>query len=175
LSPFGANPFTVLTLIAAPAVLTNASSVLALGTSNRFARAVDRARALSTHLEEKRSQDLPLDRLRIVQLDRSERRAVLLLHALTCFYVALGSFAASALVSLVGACFASSKVHVVFFACEILALIAGFVGVGGIVSGCASLVTETRLAVANLVDEANYVRTHYDDYLRQDDETVQPI
>ena len=37
------NPFTSLSLIAAPAVLTNASSVLALGTSNRFARAIDRA------------------------------------------------------------------------------------------------------------------------------------
>ena len=37
------NPFTVLTFIAAPAVLTNASSVLALGTSNRFARVIDRA------------------------------------------------------------------------------------------------------------------------------------
>jgi len=36
------NPFASLSLIAAPAVLTNASSVLALGTSNRFARAIER-------------------------------------------------------------------------------------------------------------------------------------
>jgi hypothetical protein len=175
LSPFGANPFTVLTLIAAPAVLTNASSVLALGTSNRFARAVDRARALSASLEVVRIHNRPLDRLRIVQLDRSEKRAVMLLHALTCFYVALGSFAASALVSLLGACFASTRFHPLFTASEVMALVAGFIGVGGIVTGCTILVTETRLAVMNLSDEANYVRNHYEDYLKQDDETIQPI
>ena len=38
------NPFAILTLIAAPAVLTNAASLLALGTSNRFARNIDRSR-----------------------------------------------------------------------------------------------------------------------------------
>jgi len=45
------NPFAILTFIAAPALLTNASSLLALGTSNRFARNVDRARALLAMLE----------------------------------------------------------------------------------------------------------------------------
>ena len=40
----GGNPFAVLTAIVAPAILTNASSVLALGTSNRLGRVVDRTR-----------------------------------------------------------------------------------------------------------------------------------
>jgi len=39
--------FAVLTLIAAPAVLTNASSVLGLNTANRFGRVIDRSRQLS--------------------------------------------------------------------------------------------------------------------------------
>jgi hypothetical protein len=43
------NPFAVLTLIAAPAVFTNASSVLALGTGNRLARVVDRTRPLCAY------------------------------------------------------------------------------------------------------------------------------
>src|SRR6266496_2868527 len=47
----GANPFGILTFIVAPAILTNASTVIALGTSNRFARAIDRARALSSQVE----------------------------------------------------------------------------------------------------------------------------
>jgi hypothetical protein len=38
-----ANPFAALSLIVAPAILTNASAVLAMSTSNRLARAVDRA------------------------------------------------------------------------------------------------------------------------------------
>jgi hypothetical protein len=175
MTPFGANPFTVLTLIAAPAVLTNASSVLALGTSNRFARAVDRARALSASLESKREHNASLDRLRVLQLDRSERRAILLLHALTCFYVALGSFAVSALVSLLGSMFANKPIHLLFTIAEIMAIVAGFVGVGGLVIGCTILVTETRLAIMNLSDEAAYVRLHIDDYLKADDETIQPI
>lgn len=36
---FGTNPFTLLSLIAAPAVLTNAASLLVLSTRNRFAHA----------------------------------------------------------------------------------------------------------------------------------------
>lgn len=45
------NPFAALSLIVAPAILTNASSVLAMSTSNRLARAVDRARELARQLE----------------------------------------------------------------------------------------------------------------------------
>ena len=41
-SPLGRSPFAVLTAIVGPAILTNASSVLCLGTSNRIARVVDR-------------------------------------------------------------------------------------------------------------------------------------
>ena len=40
-----ADPFSILTIVVAPAVLTNASSVLALGTNNRLARVADRSRA----------------------------------------------------------------------------------------------------------------------------------
>ena len=36
----GINPFGILTFIVAPVILTNASSVMALGTSNGFARAI---------------------------------------------------------------------------------------------------------------------------------------
>ena len=43
----GGNPFAVLTAVVAPAILTNACSVLALGTSNRLARVVDRTRVVA--------------------------------------------------------------------------------------------------------------------------------
>ena len=46
LTPVSDSPFAVLTLIAAPAVFTNASSLLSLGTGNRLARVVDRTRTL---------------------------------------------------------------------------------------------------------------------------------
>lgn len=51
-SPTVSTPFAVLTAVVAPAILTNASSVLALGTSNRLARVVDRTRVVTAELGE---------------------------------------------------------------------------------------------------------------------------
>jgi hypothetical protein len=161
------NPFTVLTLIAAPAVLTNAASVLALGTSNRFARAIDRARVLSGELEKADAETDPLTPMRVRQLNRSERRAQILLQALRAFYLALGNFATAALVSLIGASLATSAHHLIFRVALILALITGVIGVGSLVVGCFMLVHETRLALLNVTEEARVVRARFADYLEQ--------
>ena len=168
------NPFTSLSLIAAPAVLTNASSVLALGTSNRFARAIDRARALSTLLEKEEVDADPVTIMRIHQLNRLERRALLLLHALRAFYLALGSFAASALISLIGASVISSVHHLVFRITLGIAAVTGCVGVGGIVFGCILLVEETRLAVINVGEEAKLVRERFAAYLTASEKAGDP-
>jgi Protein of unknown function (DUF2721) len=50
MDPHG-NPFAAFSLIVAPAILTNAASVLVMSTSNRLARAVDRARDRARQLE----------------------------------------------------------------------------------------------------------------------------
>lgn len=171
MTPFAANPFTALTLIAAPAVLTNASSVMALGTSNRFARAIDRARALSQVLENRTGEDDPLTPMRIRQLDRTERRAILLLHALRLFCLSLGAFAAASLVSILGAAAATTAHHIILRVTLWLALLCGAVGVVGLVSGCLALVTETQLAVLNISEEANLLRERYKDYLLPEKET----
>jgi hypothetical protein len=47
MNSFETNPFGVLTFIVAPAILTNASSIMALSTSNRYNHAFDRLRNLS--------------------------------------------------------------------------------------------------------------------------------
>src|SRR6187402_3001817 len=90
----GPNPFTLLSLIAAPAVLTNAASLLVLSTSNRFARAVDRARSLSAQLASATATDDPLTPTRLRQLHRTERRSLMLVRALQNYYLSIGSFAA---------------------------------------------------------------------------------
>ncbi len=174
MTPISSNPFTVLTLIAAPAVLTNASSVLALGTSNRFARAIDRARALSAQLEKEAVSGDPMTLLRVHQLNRTERRSLMLLHALRAFYLALGSFAAAALVSLVGASVAASEYSLLYRGTLLLALATGAVGVGGLVFGCSLLVGETQLAVKNVHEEAKLVRERYKDYLAASENTGEP-
>src|SRR5439155_11507520 len=89
------NPLAVLTLIAAPAVFTNASSVLALGTGNRLARVVDRTRQLTNQLRDPKSQNRSETEMDLRQINRLEQRADRLVRAMGCFYTAIGSFAAA--------------------------------------------------------------------------------
>src|SRR3954462_2037840 len=98
MSSVSSNLFALLTLIAAPAVLTNASSVLALNTANRFGRVVDRSRQITAELEAG-GGDAQMNQIRVRHLARLRRRAALLLRAQTCFYSALGFFVVAALVS----------------------------------------------------------------------------
>ena len=95
------NPFALLSLIAAPAVLTNAASVLVMSTTNRFLRASERMRALAVRVEEKKLTP-GLRALVRRQVDRTERQAVLLLGALRAAYTAIGSFASASLISILG-------------------------------------------------------------------------
>ena len=155
------SPYAALSLIAAPAILTNASSVLALGTSNRFARAVDRQRQLSALIDSLRGADAEQGAFRVVQLRRAERRAELLIRALTSFYVSLGSFAAAALVSLLGAAVLPAGGTTLSLAVRLLGLTIGLAGVGGLVFGCTLLVRETRVTLASLRDEAAFSRRRF--------------
>ena len=102
------NPFALLSLIAAPAVLTNSASVLVMSTTNRFLRASERMRALSVRVEEKKLTP-GLRALVRKQVDRTERQAVLLLSALRAAYTAIGSFASASLISILGAGLASTR------------------------------------------------------------------
>ena len=152
------SPFAVLTFIAAPAILTNASSVLTLSTGNRFARAIDRARLLAAAIAAQApdgsapaggaaggqpwfSEDV---RLLVRQLDLAERRVLIIIRALTAFSFAMGSFALGTLTSLAGASlsvlgYTGSTHHVVL----VVAVVAGGVrrrriGVGGRRCSCGS-------------------------------------
>jgi Protein of unknown function (DUF2721) len=152
-----ANPFALLSLIAAPAVLTNAASVLALSTSNRFLRASERMRALSTRTED-RSLAPDTRALLLRQADRTERQALFLLKGLRAAYVALGSFASASLISILGAGLAGSALHVGFHALGALALGIGCVGAGGLVTACLKLFQATQLSMLNMSEEAALIR-----------------
>jgi hypothetical protein len=159
------NPFAVLSLIVAPAILTNASSVLSMSTSNRLARAVDRARELARQLESAEALPEPLSgeqarefERRLNELTATEKRAILLLHVLQSFYVALGGFATATLASLLGAVIAPVGTEAGVQALEILAVVAGVVAVGALVRGSAILIRETSIAVRTLSERAASVR-----------------
>jgi len=147
------SPFAVLTAIVAPAILTNASSVLALGTSNRLARVVDRTRVVAAELSayEPGSPDFAMWS---AQLEPLHVRAQLLLKALRLFYAGLGLFASSALVSVGGSAAAYYGVRLLFEAAAALAVVTGASAVLGLSAGCVLMVRETQLAVQSLTEEA---------------------
>jgi hypothetical protein len=153
----GSNPLGMLTFIVAPAILTNASSVMALGTSNRFARTIDRARTLAVLVEENESDPGPEVGLIIRQLRTAERRALFLVRALTAFYLSVGSFAAASLLSLLGAVFFVAQNEALHVAALTVAMCAGVAGVGGLVTGSGLLVCETRMSLRILREETTFM------------------
>jgi hypothetical protein len=162
-----ANPFAAFSMIVAPAILTNASSVLAMSTSNRLARAVDRARELARQLE---AAEAPHGSMgpdtrteferRLKELSATEVRTTMLLHVLQSFYFALGGFASSTLAALLGAVLAPIGPDVAVIALEIAAVGAGTIGVAALVRGSLLLVRETSIAVRVISERAASVRAH---------------
>lgn len=152
------NPFAILTFIAAPAILTNASSVMSMQTSNRFARAVDRARQLSTQIPDRKIVGEADYAMHLQLLDLSERRMLLLVRALTCFYLAVGSFAAAAFASLLGAGFHLFHLEPARFVALAVGLITGCTGVGGMLIGSSVLVWETRRTLEVMIMQTRFLR-----------------
>jgi hypothetical protein len=149
------NPFAVLTFIVAPAILTNATTVLAMSTINRMLRTRERMQQL--YDESKRSGGYCGD-LFLGQVDRAEKQAIFLLTALRWIYTALGSFAAASLVTLVGAV-AGEFGSVLFMRGVVGAgILLGVLGITGLVSGCLNLLHATQLSLVNIQEEADLIR-----------------
>lgn len=147
------NPFAALTAVVGPAILTNACSVLALNTSNRLARVVDRTRIVVAELAGC-EPGTPAFEARQRQRERLHLRAELLLRALRNFYAALGFFASAAILLVVGSVLAFYGRETSFTVVAAVALGAGGFGVAALVAGSVQIVRETRFAVENLAEEA---------------------
>jgi hypothetical protein len=159
-SPVAGNPFAVLTAVVAPAILTNASSILALGISNRLARVVDRTRIVAGELAAFKVGSTDYDAWSR-QLDGLQLRAQLLLKALRAVYASLGLFAAATLVSIGGSIGSYYAQRVIFESAAILAVVTGASAVLGLSIGCVLMVRETHIAVQNLGEEAKIRSSHY--------------
>ena len=154
------NPFAVLTAVVAPAVLTNASSVLCLGTSNRIARVVDRTRVVAAEIAALGPESSEYH-VWVSQLDRLRIRAQLLFRTLRILYASLGAFAAAALISVIGSAMAFYGQQLAFRVAAVAGLATGAFGVTGLVSGCTLMVRETRFALQNIAEEADLARKKY--------------
>ncbi len=149
------SPFAVLTFIVAPAILTNATSVLAMSTINRMLRTRERMRDLFE--ESEKGTPSGSERL-VAQVNRVEMQAVLLLKAMRAIYVALGAFAAASLVTLLGAVLGPWETAVMVRVIVGAGLMLGFTGVGGLIVGCVNLFRATRLSMVNIREEAALIR-----------------
>jgi hypothetical protein len=149
------NPFAVLTAIVAPAILTNACSVLALGTSNRLGRVVDRTRVVASDIAASKPGSEGFLEWNS-QLRSLETRTHMLLRALRLYYAAsaLGLFASSALISVAGSMAAYYGQRLLFQLGALLPILTGGSAVVGLSAGCFTMVNETRLAVKSLGEEA---------------------
>ncbi len=154
------NPFAVLSLIVAPAILTNATSVLISSTSTRLARAIDLSRMLSRDLEAVTDFTTPDHQQKLRELAAAGQRALLILRALRSFYLAVGCLAIAALLSLLGTVAVMTDFRHGVPATAILGLAAGCVAVTAIVYGLVMLLGDTRLAVTMQSERATRILAH---------------
>ncbi len=142
------NPFVVLSYVGGPALLTNATSVFILSTSNRFARAIDRARQLAEMRGAERVAFA--DELKV-----AHGRVALMARAMACLYFAITCFTLGTAIAIGGAAvaeFSDSRSLVIAFAA---AGIAGAIGFGAFVTGAICLVLESRAAMKAVLREAD--------------------
>ncbi len=147
------NPFTVLSYVSGPALLTNATALMLLSTSNRFARAIDRSRFLVDYLERKDGARSKAGAAK--ELVMAQNRVKLIGRALSRFYLATSVFALATMVSIAGAVLGDYIGGLGFDAILGFAVLCGAVGFTALVFGSASLVIESRLATRSLNGEAD--------------------
>jgi hypothetical protein len=151
----------VLTAMVTPAVLILASSSLVLATSNRLGRAIDRTRAVSERVADlSRLEDRTMlheeRALLLQQLARTARRTKLLTRTLTSLYSALAVFIATSV--------AIGVVTALGVPYAWVALLLGFVGAGLLFWASVLLILESRIALASVYDEMEFVQrlgSHY--------------
>lgn len=94
----------------------------------------------------------------------------MLIRALRYIYIAIGSFASAALISLAGAVLTPSVPTLAARMIELVAVGLGALAVGGLVRGALLLVRETRVAVGLLEERARQVQLKF---ASQDEDTTE--
>lgn len=147
------DPFVVLSYVTGPALLTNATSLILLSTTNRFARAIDRSRHLTDRLISPAPN--PLYEVEGSELRVVGRRIRLIGRAIAGFYLAAAMFALATVTSILGAGLAAFMSGAALNVIVALAVTFGLVGFAAFVVGAFALVIETRLTMGALAFESS--------------------
>lgn len=157
------SPFAVFTFLVAPAIMTNACTLLALGTSNRLARAIDRARVISVVLlAVAAGKQVPdgviTPEIAEQQFEPASWRCRVLIRALRSFYLSIGSFAAGTCIAMLGASLGYFGHAEIATGLMVVMLVMVGVGVISLVGGSVFLVQETMLTLRLLRCESEALR-----------------
>jgi hypothetical protein len=150
--PLDTNPFVVLSYVSGPALLTNATSLILMSTTNRFARAIDRSRHLSELLS--RAPTNKDHAVEAAELRSVGRRIRVIAFAIAAFYLAAAMFALATVSSIVGAAVAGGSNSAPLDLIIVFAVVLGAVGFAAFVGGALALVIETRQAMRALAAES---------------------
>jgi hypothetical protein len=138
------NPLALISYVGGPALLSNATALFILSTSNRFARSLDRARTLAEQPgESAEAQE---------ELRDAHRRVRLIVRALTNFYFAAAVFALGTLAAIAGAALAEIQ------NAPMLSVIVGGAGVIGILGFVAFTVGAICLVIEARITERMFAR-----------------
>ncbi len=153
----GNESFAILSFLAGPALLTNATTVLLLSTINRYGRALDRARLLARQVQEA-GDDARLAGFAARQLDVAQARVLLMVRTLTLFYVAVAAFGIATMAFLIGAAFGGPAESPAERLATFVTLGGTVLGVFCLVLGTLAMAHEGRLSYRILRDEAEFAR-----------------
>ena len=153
------NPFAAITIMAAPAILTNASSILTLSTSTRLMRCLDRISVLTERLG-RSDLDKSLRETFAQQIELSHKQSRQFLSALRWIYITLASFAFASFGALVGAASLSFVPHFATETLAILSLASGGLGIVGFIWASFNLVTASRITVQIMSADMEHFRRH---------------
>ncbi|MCM2281281.1 MAG: DUF2721 domain-containing protein [Bdellovibrionaceae bacterium] len=146
------NPFAVITIIAAPAILTNASSILTLSTTTRLMRCLDRISALNRALDETTLTGEQREAYKL-QAELSHKQSRQFLGALRWIYVALAAFAIASFLALIGASTLTVLPRAVIDFFGTASLVAGGVGALGFVWSSINLIIASRITLVIMESE----------------------
>lgn len=145
-SSMAQNPFTIITIIGAPAILTNASSILGLSTGTRLMKCLDTIAGIEKKLEDSSVVE-EMKEIYLAQSRLSHRQSRNFLRALRASYTSLAAFAFSCFIALVGSIFILFGLREVAQGLALLSLIAGSTGVLGLVWSSIELIVASKLTL----------------------------
>jgi hypothetical protein len=165
------NALGVLTAMITPAVLISACGALIFSTATRLGRVIDRVRFLAGRFEELAknpgADEMAPERLLLLQtqLERQTTRARLIQRSLVAFYTSLGVFVATSVAIAVLNSVARNMLWV--------SVALGLLGAVFMLYGSVLLIIESRMALAAIVSEIEFLSKVSRKYAGED--AVRPV